>query len=387
MASFVTLALKGEIMSDEIFPETKMGFGCMRLPLLDKADPKSIDIEQFKVMVDTFMNAGHTYFDTAFVYHEGESEVALKEALVDRYPRESFTLATKCLAPRMPNKEAAQECLDVSMKRMGVDYIDYYLLHNLGSSRTEFYDRYDLWNFVQEQKKAGRIHFVGFSLHDDSECLEKILTAHPEVDFVQLQVNYLDWEDPKNEAAKLMKVAEKHGKPVIIMEPARGGKLCNLPEQAAKILASYDPDSTQAQWAYRFCWNLPNVLTVLSGMSTAEQVRENVSSYADNKPLSEEEKTVLGKAVDAMRALAEIPCTACNYCVKECPSGVMIPETLQILNLESMTGDRQFAKFTYSWQTAAGRASSCIKCGLCEASCPQQIDIINQMEIAAEKYE
>ncbi len=374
-------------MSDSIFPASKMGFGCMRLPLLDENDQKSIDMPQFQQMVDMFMEAGNTYFDTAYVYHEGESEVALGKALVARYPCDSFTIATKCLAWALPNKQAAQECLDVSLKRLGTDYVDYYLLHNVGGPRTAKFDEYDMWDFAQQQKAAGKIRYVGFSIHDDAECLDELLKAHPEMDFVQLQVNYLDWEDPQNEAKKMMEVAERHGKPVVIMEPARGGRLCNLPDDVASILTSAKPGSTQAEWAYRFCWNLPNVVAVLSGMSSAEQTRENVASYAANTPFCDEERRTLEKAVAKLRSLAEIPCTACNYCVKGCPSGVKIPQIMGLLNLESMTQNHEFVKGLYSWQAADGLASSCIQCGLCESMCPQQIDIIHQLEVAAEKYE
>lgn len=235
------------IADNAIFPASKMGFGCMRLPLLDKNNPKSIDMPQFEQMVDAFMEAGNTYFDTAFVYHEGESEVALGKALVARYPRESFTIATKCLAWALPNKEAAQECLDVSLKRLGTDYVDYYLLHNVGGKRTAKFDEYDMWDFAQEQKAAGKIRHVGFSIHDDAECLDRLLTAHSEMDFVQLQVNYLDWDDPKFDAKRLMEVAAAHGKPVIIMEPARGGVLCKLPEDIAGIFEEAKPGSTPAE--------------------------------------------------------------------------------------------------------------------------------------------
>lgn len=373
--------------SNMILPSSKMGFGCMRLPLTDPHDMKSIDMPQFQQMIDIFMEAGNTYFDTAFVYHEGESEVALGKALVARYPRDAYTLATKCLAWALPDKKAAQECLDVSLKRLGVDYVDYYLLHNVGGQRTAKFDEYDMWNFAQEQKAAGKIRFVGFSIHDDAACLDALLEAHPEMDFVQLQVNYLDWDDPQNEARRMMEVAARHGKPVVIMEPARGGRLCHLPDEVASILEAAKPGSTQAEWAYRFCWNLPNVVAVLSGMSSVEQTRENVASYAFNKPFTPEEQQTLDKAIAKLRSFAEIPCTACNYCVKGCPSGVKIPQIMGLLNLESMTKDHEFVKGLYSWQTADGRASSCIQCGLCETMCPQQIDIIHQLEGAAEQYE
>lgn len=375
------------IADNAIFPASKMGFGCMRLPLLDKNDPKSIDMPQFEQMVDAFMEAGNTYFDTAFVYHEGESEVALGKALVARYPRESFTIATKCLAWALPNKEAAQECLDVSLKRLGTDYVDYYLLHNVGGKRTAKFDEYDMWDFAQEQKVAGKIRYVGFSIHDDAECLDRLLTAHPEMDFVQLQVNYLDWDDPKFDAKRLMEVAAAHGKPVIIMEPARGGVLCKLPEDIAGILEEAKPGSTPAEWAYRFCWNLPNVIAVLSGMSTIDQARENLASYRDNKPFDDSERAALEKVMGELRSMASVPCTACGYCIEGCPSHVKIPDIMALLNLEEMTRDREFVKGLYSWQAAEGRASECIRCGACEDMCPQGIGIIEQLERAAEQYE
>lgn len=375
------------IADNAIFPTSKMGFGCMRLPLLDKNDPKSIDMPQFEQMVDAFMEAGNTYFDTAFVYHEGESEVALGKALVARYPRESFTIATKCLAWALPNKEAAQECLDVSLKRLGTDYVDYYLLHNVGGKRTAKFDEYDMWDFAQEQKAAGKIRYVGFSIHDDAECLDRLLTAHPEMDFVQLQVNYLDWDDPKFDAKRLMEVAAAHGKPVIIMEPARGGVLCKLPEDIVDIFEEAKPGSTPAEWAYRFCWNLPNVIAVLSGMSTIDQARENLASYRDNKPFDDSERAALEKVMGELRSMASVPCTACGYCIEGCPSHVKIPDIMALLNLEEMTRDRDFVKGLYSWQAAEGRASECIKCGACEDMCPQGIGIIEQLERAAEQYE
>lgn len=375
------------IADNAIFPASKMGFGCMRLPLLDKNDPKSIDMLQFEQMVDAFMEAGNTYFDTAFVYHEGESEVALGKALVTRYPRESFTIATKCLAWALPNKEAAQECLDVSLKRLGTDYVDYYLLHNVGGKRTAKFDEYGMWDFAQEQKVAGKIRYVGFSIHDDAECLDRLLTAHPEMDFVQLQVNYLDWDDPKFDAKRLMEVAAAHGKPVIIMEPARGGVLCKLPEDIAGILEEAKPGSTPAEWAYRFCWNLPNVIAVLSGMSSIDQARENLASYRDNKPFDGSERAALEKVMGELRSMASVPCTACGYCIEGCPSHVKIPDIMALLNLEEMTRDREFVKGLYSWQAAEGRASECIRCGACEDMCPQGIGIIEQLERAAEQYE
>lgn len=365
----------------------KLGFGCMRLPQTNPDDPTAIDLEQFKQMVDTFIEAGGTYFDTAYVYHNGHSEVALREALVKRYPRDSFTIATKCLAWAQPDAESAKACLTTSMERLGVDYIDYYLLHNVGGDRTAIFDKYGLWDWAQEQKAAGVIKNVGFSMHDGAEALDDLLTKHPEMDFIQLQINYLDWEDPVVESRKCLEVAQKHNMPVVIMEPARGGRLANLPQRGAEVLAAANPTMSQVSWAYRFCYNLPNIITVLSGMSTLEQTQENVREFKQQTPFTEDEKKALDEAVAALRAVDLIPCTNCRYCVKDCPQGVKIPEIMGMMNLEKQIEDHDFVKHQYSWQAKDGRASQCIQCGLCESMCPQSIGIIELLEEAADLYE
>lgn len=374
-------------MSSNLLATPKLGFGCMRLPLLDPADQTSIDLDQLGKMVDTFLDAGGTYFDTAYVYHEGTSETALREALVKRHPRESFTIATKCLAWACPSKETAQSCLNESLERLGTDYVDFYLLHNVGGARTAKFDEYDMWNFAREQKEAGRIRHVGFSMHDDADTLDALLTAHPDMDFVQLQVNYLDWENPVTQSRRCMEVAAKHGVPVVIMEPCRGGRLANLPETVAEPLLAARPDLSQASWAYRFCYELPNTIATLSGMSTLEQVQQNTREWKESGPLSAEERSALEGALAQLETLANIPCTACRYCVKDCPEDVVIPDILNLLNLELQTGDQNFAKGLYSWQAAPGPASKCIECGTCEAMCPQSISIIDHLKTAAEHFE
>ena len=371
---------------DELLNTPKLGFGCMRLPLLDANDQTSIDIEQFKQMVDEFIAAGGTYFDTAFVYHDGTSETALKQALTSRYPRESYTIATKCLAWAIPDAETAKSNLGTSLERLGVDYVDFYLLHNVGGPRTAKFDAYGMWDFVAEAKAKGLIKHVGFSTHDGPETLDELLTAHPDVDFVQLQVNYLDWDDPVIQSRKCMEVAEKHGVPVIIMEPARGGRLADLPERVAQILKAAAPDKSLVSWAYRYCYDLPNVIAVLSGMSTLEQTKENVAEWKEHKPFTDQERAALDQAIAELRSVASIPCTNCRYCVKDCPQGVAIPNILGLLNLETMTENREFAKDLYSWQAKAP-ASECIECGACEDMCPQSIDITNQLKIAVEHFE
>ena len=365
----------------------KLGFGCMRLPLTDPNDQTSIDLDQFKAMVDTFMEAGGTYFDTAYVYHEGTSEIAVREALVKRYPRDSFTIATKCLAWAQPDAESAKACLDTSLERLGVDYVDFYLLHNVGGVRTKKFDEYGMWEWAQQKKDEGIIKHLGFSMHDGADTLEALLTEHPNMDFVQLQVNYLDWEDPVVEARKCMEVAEKYGVPVVIMEPARGGRLANLPERGKQILKTAEPDLSEVSWAYRFCYFLPNVVSVLSGMSTLDQVKENVAEWKTAKPLSDADKKVVEQALEALRSVGMIDCTNCRYCAKDCPAGVKIPEIMSLMNLEKMTEDRAFVKGLYDWQAKDGYASQCTQCGNCEEMCPQGINIIELLEEAADAYE
>ncbi len=365
----------------------KLGFGAMRLPLTDPEDVTAIDIEQVKAMVDEFIAQGGTYVDTAFVYHDGHSETALNEALVQRYPREAYTLATKCLAWACASKEEAQACLPTSLERLGVDYFDYYLLHNLGGKRTAKFDEYDMWNYVAQAKADGLIRHVGFSMHDGPEVLEEILTAHPEVDFVQLQVNYLDWDDPVTQSARCLEVAAAHGVPVIVMEPVRGGRLANLPERGVAVLAAADPEASQASWAYRFCLDLPGVLTVLAGASTLEQMQDNMATFQAHQPLAEADRAALRDVVAALRSVDLIPCTNCGYCVKDCPEGVKIPIAMNLLNLEKTTEDRAFVKGLYSWQTAEGPASKCIQCGTCESMCPQSIPIIENLAEAVEHFE
>ena len=374
-------------MRPDLESTPKLGFGCMRLPLLDPADQQSIDIPQLEQMVDAFLEGGGTYFDTAFVYHEGASEKALKEALVKRYPRESFTIATKCLAWAIGSAEEAKSNLGTSLERLGTDYVDFYLLHNVGGERTAKFDAYGMWDFALDAKERGLIRNVGFSMHDGADALDALLTAHPQMDFVQLQVNYLDWDDPVTQSARCMEVAAAHGKPVIIMEPVRGGRLANLPERGAAVLAAADPDASQASWAYRYCLDLPGVLTVLAGASTLEQMRDNMATFQSHTPLTDEERSAIDGAIAALRSVDLIPCTNCGYCVKDCPEGVKIPIAMNLLNLERTTEDNEFVKGLYSWQAAEEPASKCIQCGTCEAMCPQSIDIIDHLAEAVEHFE
>ena len=359
----------------------------MRLPMKDDA----IDLEQTKEMVDRFMTAGFCYFDTAYGYNDGESEKAAKPALVDRYPREKFFLATKLPAwAGAKSKEEAEQMFYTSLERTGAGYFDFYLLHNLGEERSHFFDDYGIWDFLQERKKEGLIRHLGFSMHDKAEVLDEILTAHPEMEFVQLQINYADWEDPSIESRKCYEVARKHGKPVIIMEPVKGGTLANPPKEVSEVFAAADPAASPSSWAIRFAASLEGVITVLSGMSNVEQMEDNLSYMKEFKPLNSEEQSVVEKARDIFNSFPKVPCTACAYCMKGCPKNIAIYGTFQAVNIYNMYNDLAGAKGKYEWNTSGhgwGKASECIKCGKCEQVCPQHIHIRDELEKAAEVLE
>lgn len=367
----------------------KLGFGLMRLPMIED----EIDIEQTKQMVDAFMANGFTYFDTAYGYLNQRSEGAAKVTLVDRYPRESFQLATKLPAWTTDSKEKAEQMFYTSLERAGVDYFDFYLLHNLGSDRTNSFDNWDMWNFVFKQKELGKIKNVGFSLHDNADVLDDLLTKHPEVDFIQLQINYADWNDAVVQSKKCYEVAKKHGKPVIVMEPIRGGTLADPPKQVKDILDAVNSEMPYAIWALKFVASKENIVTVLSGMSTIEQMEENIKYLKDVTPLTEQEEEAIVKAQEALKAIPSIPCTACQYCVKDCPMSIRIPDIFGAMNKELVYDDKAGAKGTYGFSTKStptlqkGKASDCIGCKNCEAVCPQFINIVEQLEKAVAMYE
>ena len=363
----------------------KFGFGLMRLPKLEDG---TIDVEQTKVMVDMFLDAGFTYFDTAFAYPG--SEDAIRQALVERYPREKYQLATKNAAwLNTKTREDAIAQFETSLKQTGAGYFDFYLLHNLGQGRTKYFEDYDMWGFVKEMKAEGKIKHFGFSFHSTPEELDAILTAHPEAEFVQLQINYADWENPEIQSRGVYEVARKHGKPVIIMEPIKGGMLADPPEQVAAILKEAEPDMSVASWALRFAASQEGLIVVLSGMSNIEQMEDNLSYMKGFTGMTEEEFAVIAKAQEELAKIPIIPCTRCDYCAKVCPMNIGISGSFMAMNHYTLYQNMEMAKSRINWHVAGqGKkfGTECIKCGACEAACPQHLPIRDLLEQSIEVF-
>ena len=358
----------------------KLGFGLMRLP---KNPDGSIDIPQTSAMVDLFMAAGQTYFDTAYVYDGGESEKAAKAALVSRYPRESYTLATKLNAHANGCKSAedAKRQLEISLERTGAGYIDFYLLHAVSEGNIKEYDDWGLWDFVKEAKAKGLIRHWGFSFHGSTALLDKVLTEHPDAEFVQLQINYADWENDRVASRINYETARRHGKPIVVMEPVKGGTLANPPERVAGILRAADPDASPASWAIRYVASMDGMMAVLSGMSNIEQMEDNLSYMKDFKPLTEDERETIRKAQAAISQVDSIACTACHYCTEGCPMQIPIPEIFSARNHELIWNQPDRARWQYGNAVRnRGKASDCIGCGQCEGACPQHLPIIGLLK-------
>lgn len=384
----------------------KLGFGTMRLPLLVENDKKSIDYKQFEKMTDVFLDRGFTYFDTAYPYHEEMSEDAVKRCLVQRHPRSRFVLADKMPIMRVKDSADYQRFFDEQLRRCGVDYFDYYLLHNMGNDRYENTCKFGGFAFISEMKRKGYAGKIGFSFHDDARLLDQILTEHPEVDFVQLQINYLDWDSPVAQSEKCYQTALKHHKPVIVMEPVKGGTLANLPAAAMKELenakkqAAYgtgqkqasieagqgEVNGTPASYAIRYAASLDGVCMVLSGMSNMEQLMDNTSYMQDFVPLSEAERQMLRRIRDILNSTIRISCTDCRYCMEECPKNINIPAYFALYNLYSVTG-KKTPMYYGRYSKDHGPASSCVACGRCENICPQHIEIRKNLKLFAQLYE
>ena len=366
-----------------IFP---LGFGCMRLPVRENGE---INLEHLEQMVDYYIAHGGSYFDTAFGYHKQRSESAMREALVRRYQRDSFLLATKLPAWKyhVHSAEQARDMFYTQLERLDCGWMDYYLFQNMGEERTEAFDRYDLWSFVSELKEKGLVHHFGVSVHDKPEHIEYLLNSHPEIEFVQLQINYADWKNPSVEAMRCYEVAEAYQKPVVVMEPVKGGVLNVIPPEVQKIFDDSAVQHTNPEWALLFAASHKDVALVLSGMSDLEQVRENVSSFKNMKPMSEEESLTIEKVQDVLKNIDQIACTDCRYCMEECPGKVKIPKVMTALNFEKMYQNRKMAvHYYFSNVFLEGKASQCLQCGRCEKICPQHISICSMLKDAVRLF-
>lgn len=368
----------------------KLGFGCMRLPVTDSSNPTSFDFDKIEALFDAFIANGFTYFDTAYTYHGYQAERAVRRALVERYPRNAFELATKF--PLRDFKDAAhmEVIFNEQLENCGVEYFDWYLLHNIGENVYGKCEKYGAFDFAARKKAEGKIKNLGMSFHDMPELFEEILKKHGEIlDFVQLQVNYVDWEQPNVQARRCVEIANKYGKPIIVMEPCKGGTLANVPEEVEKLFRACNPNATPAGWAMRYAASVPGVIRVLSGMNTMEQVKDNCSTFTDFKPLSEEERAAVDKAAEIILSNVAVPCTGCEYCTHDCPKGIPIPKYFALYNsIMANTGSfsSQQVYYTNTALKSAG-AGECLDCGQCENACPQHIAIRENLRKIAEKFE
>ncbi|MBD5383762.1 MAG: oxidoreductase [Ruminococcaceae bacterium] len=351
-----------------------LGLGCMRLPLID-GDDSRVDQEKTNEMVAYAMEHGVNYYDTAWGYHAGNSELAVGNALKS-YPRESFKLADKFPGYDLSNMDKVKEIFEEQLKKCQVEYFDFYLFHNVCEMNIEQYldPKYGIFDYLIEQKKNGRIRHLGFSAHGEMPVLEKFIGKYGEyMEFGQLQINWLDWTF-QNAAGKV-KLYSEHNIPVWVMEPVRGGKLADLPEKYVEALKKLRHEATPAEWAFRFLQTVPEVKVTLSGMSNFEQLKENIAVYEEAKPLSDKEKTTLAAVAAEMISSGTVPCTACHYCTTHCPQGLDIPNLLELYNEHKLSGGGFIAPMALGAVPQDKQPSACIGCRSCEAVCPQQIKI------------
>lgn len=346
------------------FPEIKknFGFGMMRLPMADE----KVDIPQTCAMVDAFLAAGFNYFDTAHPYIRGMSETAIRECLTSRYPRDRYVLANKLSGSCFEKEEDILPLFRSQLEACGVEYFDFYLFHAVGESRDAHNTKTNAYEVVRRLKEQGLVRHVGFSFHDSADFLDRFLTAHPEMEFAQIQFNYADYEDPRVESRKCYEVCRKHGKPVVIMEPVKGGSLVNLPQEALELL-----DGSPASYAIRYAAGFEGVAMVLSGMSDMAQMEDNLSFMTGFVPLNEQEQKIVEQVRTLYQARHRIPCTACSYCTDGCPAGIPIPDVFALMN-QKLAGEGQPET---DYEALSARADSCIECGQCEAECPQHLHI------------
>ena len=372
---------------NRFFPEIKknFGFGCMRLPMNGLA----IDTDQMKAMVDLFIEKGFNYFDTAHGYHDGLSEKAVKECLTSRYPRDKYLLVDKLTHGMFePNPQGIRQFCRMQLEACGVDYFDFYLMH---AQNTEYYRDFKAWKAYEtafELKAEGKVRHVGLSFHDKAELLEQILTDYPDLELVQLQFNYIDYDDEGIQARRCYEVCERFGKPVVVMEPVKGGLLANLPADAARPLEDLGTGASQASYAIRFAASFPMIMMVLSGMSSIGQMQDNLSYMSDFQPITEDERAAIGRVNEIMATKRVIACTGCRYSTAGCPMNISIPDIFSDLNSKELRPDDWNSDWYFSIHIQNhGLPSECIECGQCESVCPQKLPIIDTLKQAASLFE
>ena len=369
-----------------------LALGMMRLPVLDENDFSSIDYEQVKEMVDLCMENGINHFDTAYPYHEGLSEVAFRKCVVERYPRDSFTVADKLPLFSITEESQLEPIFQEQLERCGVEYFDYYLMHNVSGFSEPGWIDVDSFSFANRKKEEGYIRHLGLSTHANAEFLDNILTVHPEMEFVLLQINYLDWEDENIESRKCFEVARKHGKPVMVMEPFKGGFLTDVPEEAEKIMKDYDSDASVVSWALRFVASLEGVSFILVGASSFEQLKQNILEFKNFTPLNEEEYGIIEEVSEIINSNITVDCTKCRYCVDSCPEEINIAKLFDLYNKQMMLNQEGWSQFgnayvNYSKLPGVGIASDCSECETCIEECPQEIDIPKVLKDVAKAFE
>ncbi len=372
-------------MKNNIFPYKKLGFGFMRLPTVNGV----VDTRETAQMIHTFIDNGYSYIDTAPGYMNGKSEEILGQLTNGVYPRDFFAVATKLPAwdSRIRSKQEAQNVFWNSLKNMKVDYVDYYLFHNMGEERNEYFDKYDLWEFVAKNKQEGNIRYFGISFHDKADKLYEILESHKEIEFVQLQINYADWNNPFIQAKECYEVAKHFGKPIVVMEPIKGGILAEPPEEILKLILN-KTDTDAVGYALDFVRSLPECKMILSGMSNEEQMRDNVRRMENPCNFGNKKIKILENIQQKLAGIDRYDCTSCRYCIKECPQNIVINEIIHALNIELMYNNTRMANGKYAFQTRNSRkASLCVGCGQCERVCPQHLQIRKLMKLAANKFE
>ena len=376
-----------------ITDQKKLGFGMMRLPVTDPNDNSSMDIPMIQKMVDEYMRRGFNYFDTAWMYMGGQSQTLIKECLVGKYPRDSYTVTTKLPDYILHSEEDRKKVFDKQLEMTGLDYFDYYLIHDTNAQSIVDFEKYHCFEFVEELLDKGLVKHIGLSHHDGPELLEELLIKHPRIEFVQLQINYLDWDSLGVRSRECYEVAVKYGKKVLVMEPVKGGTLAQVPEEAEKLLKSAEPDMSVSSWAIRFAASWPEIYMVLSGMSNMEQLLDNMSYMEDFKPLDEKEMEIIHQVTDIINGNIAIPCTGCNYCTVDCPMNVKIPTLFSLYNADLQevatkpwsSHDELYTNLVLT--EGVGTPSDCIECGVCEERCPQHLKIREHLKEVKAHFE